>query len=120
MKKVFICLVLVIMLLTITGCSDDASNDKNIFHSAWDSSNGYELIINDPEKNSKISTPSCWINNGEKDIGLCYVEFSKDYGFLKIIWSFDAGDKTDSVIIYENTNSFVLNGYTFTWGANLK
>ena len=120
LKKLVIHIIAFILsILMITGCSSESTN-KNIYHSKWKSSNGYTLIINDPELNTKLSKPTCVIRLGEEDLGICIVDFYKETKTLKIQWTYLKGDKNDIETISSDTNSFYLADVKFDFVGNIE
>ena len=110
MKKVIFGVVGIISMIYLTGCED--SYEKNIYHSEWKSSDGYRILIADPEENSNISTESCAVYMGDDKLGICMVEFNKSSETARIVWSYYSCKnslsclKTESVTISKDTNSF--------------
>ena len=99
--------------------TNDNDNIKNIYHSGWKSSNGYTLLIMDPNKTSSISNPWCGFYIGEEKVGSCIVEFNKSKSNLKITWAASTS-KVETVTISSTTNKFKINDITFEFTKSLE
>lgn len=118
--KVKMILLLIVTTLILTGCDDYSPTEKNIYHSKWKSSDGYQLIINDPELNSDINKPMCVIKLGERKIGACTAIFNKNDGTLTLSWvDYNPVRILGGTMISKDTSEFSLGDIKFTFEGNI-
>lgn len=118
-------IVVIIESINYDNVEGTVNGGKNIYNSQWESLSGYVLIINDPEKNPKLSKPTCDVRVGKSSVGMCKVSFDKSNGTLSVTWAYNAtssigGGVADNATISKDTTVITLNDTNFIYAGTIE